>query len=182
MLSSARFLAALLVAILVLPHTHSFAKSRTLLPDLTVDVSDLKYLCVGPALLRLYLTVNIRNAGKAAAVNPSPWTQWIVIRDKGGGPPPPALMWSESGPAQLPPGQFVTYKTLPILRQVPVFPGGRRVGVGFPQTYDVVCDVVADPSNSILESNENNNVHSNSLALNNKVKGMPPDFYPARCK
>jgi len=40
------------------------------LPDLTVDVSDLKYLCVGPALLRLYLTVNIRNAGKAAAVNP----------------------------------------------------------------------------------------------------------------
>jgi hypothetical protein len=70
MLSSARVLAALLVAILVLPHLHSFAKSRTLLPDLTVDVSDLKYLCVGPALLRLYLTVNIRNAGKAAAVNP----------------------------------------------------------------------------------------------------------------
>ena len=34
MLSSARFLAALLVAILVLPHTHSFAKSRTLLPTL----------------------------------------------------------------------------------------------------------------------------------------------------
>jgi hypothetical protein len=96
MVSSPRFLAALLVAIVALPQPHSLAKSRPLRPDLVVvvDVFTPHYLCVGPSLLRLLLPVSIRNAGKAAAVNPSPWTQWIEVRDKVSGPPW-GVTWSQ---------------------------------------------------------------------------------------
>jgi hypothetical protein len=55
----------------------------------------------------------------------------------------------------LPPKQSLIYTAQPLLRQFPVFVGG--VPIGFPKRYDVNFAIIADPSNSILESNELNN-------------------------
>src|SRR6266699_6446138 len=98
MMRSAKLLTAIVVAILVLPHPRSFAKSRTLLPDLTVDLFDgTSFSCAGPSLLRLSITFAVRNIGTGTAVSPSPIYQWVVIGDTGGGPPVPELTWSAGG-------------------------------------------------------------------------------------
>jgi hypothetical protein len=177
----ARLLSAVLVSILVLPHPRSFAQFFPVLPDLTVNlVEGTSWSCAGPSLLRLFITFQLRNIGKGAAVSPGPFHQWVVIRDTGGGPSVPEPMWSTGAPAQISSGQILTYKAQPLMRQVPVFKGG--VPVGFPKRYDVLFVITADPLKSILETNKLNNGLGSAIQLNNKPKGFPPDFNPARCK
>ncbi len=189
MMRSAKLLTAIVVAILVLPHPRSFAKSRTLLPDLTVDLFDgTSFSCAGPSLLRLSITFAVRNIGTGTAVSPSPIYQWVVIGDTGGGPPVPELTWSAGGPTQLPPKQSLIYTAQPLLRQFPVFvtapgdfaslPGG--IPIGFPKSYDVRYVIMADPSKSILETNELNNSLGSMVRLDNKPKLT--DLNPGRCK
>jgi hypothetical protein len=172
---SAKLLTAIVVAILALPHPCSFAQFRPLLPDLTIKTTDLRYLCVGPARLKLLLTIEIRNAGNGAAVRPSLFTPWYSIRDKN------ATFDAASRampPDQLPAKQAVTFENqYVVLQQVP-----NPFFGGVVNTWDVAWELKVDPSNSIVESNENNNVFSDRLALVNKPKGFPPDLNPALCK
>jgi hypothetical protein len=175
MMRSAKLLTAIVVAILVLPHPRSFAQFFPALPDLTIKTTNLKYLCVGPARLKLLLTIEIRNIGNGAAVRPSLFTPWYSVRDKNTtGPSGVRAM----PPVQLSPKQAVTFEDqYVVLQQVP----NPFVG-GVVKTWDVAWELKVDPFNSIVESNENNNVFSDRLALVNKPKAFPPDLNPALCK
>jgi hypothetical protein len=92
------------------------------------------------------------------------------------------------GPTQLPPKQSLIYTAQPLLRQFPVFvtapgdfaslPGG--IPIGFPKSYDVKYVIMADPSKSILETNELNNSLGSMVRLDNKPKLT--DLNPGRCK
>jgi hypothetical protein len=189
MMRSAKLLTAVVVAMLALPHPRSFAKSRTLLPDLRIMPIDgtLAHSCAGPSLLRVTISFEVQNIGTGTAVSPSPITQWVAIRDTGGGPRVPELTWSAGGPTQLPPKQSLIYTAQPLLRQFPVFvtapgnlaglPGG--IPIGFPKRYDVKFVIMADPSNSILESNELNNCVGFAVQKDNKPK--PANLEPGRC-
>jgi hypothetical protein len=172
---SAKLLTAIVVAILVLPHPRSFAKPRTLLPDLTIKSTKPRYLCVGPGRLKLLLSIEIRNIGNGPAVRPSLLTPWYSIRDKN--------TTFDAGvhampPVELPPKQAVTFEDqIAVLQQVP-----NPFFGGLVNTWDVAWELKVDPSNSIVESNENNNVFSTSLASVNKPKAFPLDLNPALCK
>jgi hypothetical protein len=181
MMRSAKLLTAIVAAILVLPHPRSFAKPRALLPDLRIKPIEgtLTHSCAGPLLLRVSLSFEVQNIGTGAAVSPSPIYQWVAIRDIGGGPPVPELMWSAGGPAELAPKHSLTYTAQPLLRQFPVFTAEVPVGspgpvggipIGFPKRYDVKFVIMADPSKSILESNELNNGVGFDVQKDNKPK------------
>jgi hypothetical protein len=163
-----RLLAASLVVVLALPHPRALAQARALRPDLTIKLIDgtLTFACAGPLLQRVNIGFEVKNIGAATAVSPSPFYQWVVIRDIGGGPTVPEPMWSAGGPVQLLPKQSLIYVGQPLVRQVPVFAGG--VPIGFPIRYESKFVIVADPSKEILESKELNNEAGLLIKLDNK--------------
>jgi hypothetical protein len=164
---------AVVAAVLVLPHRHSFAQFFPVFPDLTIKQTILSQVCAGPARLRLFLSIEIRNIGKGPAIRPSPFTPWYSIRDrKSGGPPGVHAM----PPDQLLAGQAVTFKDQAVLQQMP------DPIVGIPKTYEVAWEIKVDPFNSIIETSEINNIAQGGLITVNKPKGIPTDFFPARCK
>jgi hypothetical protein len=176
MMRNAKLLTAVAVASLGLPPPHSFAQFFPF-PDLTVKITgNVGTSCAGPLLMRLTIPFEIRNVGKVAAVSPSPFAQWAVILDAGGGPRVPELPWSTSGPTQLLPQKALTFKGQPLLRQVPNFVG---LPVGFPKSYQVMFNIVVDPANFILEINKDNNIVEMGILFNNKPK--PANLEPARC-
>jgi len=174
MMRYARLLTVIVVTLLALPHPRSFAQFFPALPDLTIKTTKFRYVCIGPGLLKALLTIEIRNIGNGAAVRPSMFTPWYSVRDKNS---TEQAAIHAMPPDQLPPKQAVTFENqYVLLRQVP----NPFLGV-IVNTWDVDYELKVDPSNSIIETNENNNVFSDHLALVNKPKRLFPFSNPALC-
>jgi len=169
MTRSGTLLTVIVVAALALPPSASHAQQRgrqqippggpifpsgrvlrDLLPDLDIiQISASPLKCVGPSRGQVTITVKVQNLGNGAAVMPATLPTlgryWVGVWDFH---IVPGVMAIAAGPpSQLNPGEVRSFGVPTI-----VTPFARNTGVG----YDVLAKV--DPSNFILESNEDNNV------------------------
>jgi hypothetical protein len=172
MMRSARLLAAIVIAILALPHPHLFAKPRPLLPVLRIDVQTVDHACAGPGRVRVFFTFVLKNVGGAAAVRPSQFTPWYAIQDGRN----PVGGTHALPPDQLLPKEAVTFKDQAVFTQVPVplLPN--------PPQYDIFWQIMADPANVIAPSKLPNGTGGH-ISFSNKPIFFPViDFNPGRCK